>query len=74
MERVIAGGVLFFSLILVADIDPLAEIAVAFAYLILLSATMTVGPVAFARISKMVGGSSSASSSGSGSHAGSQVA
>lgn len=54
MNRVIAGGVVFFTLIVASDIDATSELAVAFAYLILLSAAMTVGPVAFARVSDLV--------------------
>lgn len=55
-QRVIAGGIVFFALVMLADIPATSQIAVAFAYLILLSAALTVGPVAFARISTLVGG------------------
>jgi hypothetical protein len=55
MQRIFAGGIVFLTLIIVADNPSTATIAVAFAYLILLSAAMTVGPVAFARISSLVG-------------------
>lgn len=54
--RIVAGGIVFFTLVLFADIPATSQIAVAFAYLILLSAALTVGPVAFARISSLVGG------------------
>jgi hypothetical protein len=73
MQRIFAGGVVFFALVLIADIPQTASIAVAFAYLILLSAALTVGPVAFGRVSALVGGAP-ASNSGSGSHAGAQLA
>lgn len=53
--RIIGGTVVFLTLIIVADIEPLSQLAVAFAYLILFSAIWGVGPVAFARISSMVG-------------------
>jgi hypothetical protein len=66
MERIIAGGVVFLALIIVADYDATAPIAVAFAYLILLSAAMTVGPVAFGRVSAMVGASPGASGASGG--------
>lgn len=56
MQRVIAGGIVFFVLVMLADIPATSEVAVAFAYLILLSAALTVGPVAFGRISSLVGG------------------
>lgn len=57
IRRAAAFGVVAFFLITAADIEPTAELAVAFSYLILLSAAMTVGPVAFARLSSLVGGS-----------------
>lgn len=57
-QRLIAGGVVFFSLVLLADIEPLATLAVAFALLILIATAMTVGPVAFGRISELVGAKS----------------
>lgn len=71
MQRIAAGVVVFLSLTILADLPATSELAVAFAYLILLSAALTVGPVAFARVSSLVGG---APASGSGSHAGSQLA
>lgn len=55
MERIAAGIVVGLMLIIVADIEPLSPIAVAFAYLILLSVLMTAGPTAFKRISSLVG-------------------
>lgn len=55
-QRIIAGGIVFFTLVLFADIPATSQLAVAFAYLILLSAALTVGPVAFSRVSNVVGG------------------
>lgn len=55
MQRLVAGGVVFFALVILADFDTTASIAVAFAYLILLSSLLTVGPVAMERISTLVG-------------------
>lgn len=55
-RRIFAGGIVFFTLVILADIPATSEVAVAFAYLILLSAALTVGPVAFARVSSAVGG------------------
>lgn len=55
-QRVVAGGIVFFSLVTLADIPATSKLAVAFAYLILLSAALTVGPVAFGRVSALVGG------------------
>lgn len=57
MQRIFAGGVVFLALIIVADNPSTSAIAVAFAYLILLASLMTVGPVAFGRISSLVSGS-----------------
>lgn len=54
MQRIIAGGIVFFALVTLADTDTFGSVAVAFSYLILLSAALTVGPVAFGRISKLV--------------------
>lgn len=56
MQRGIAFGIVFFSLVMLADIPATSEVAVAFAYLILLATALTVGPVAFGRISSLVGG------------------
>lgn len=55
LQRGVAFGIVFFSLVMLADIPATSEVAVAFAYLILLSAALTVGPVAFGRISNLVG-------------------
>jgi hypothetical protein len=66
MERYAAGAIVFFSLIVIADIPSLSLIAVAFAYLILLSAAMTVGPVAFGRLSTLVGAAPVAGGGGGG--------
>lgn len=64
MQRIIAGGIVFFSLVILADYDQTASLAVAFAYLILLSAAMTVGPVAFGRLSELVGQPATVNNSG----------
>lgn len=53
MRRVAAFAFVGFVLFVGADIPQTAELAVAFAYLILLSAAMTVGPAAFGRISAL---------------------
>jgi hypothetical protein len=53
-QRIAAWGVVVFTLIVLAEFDVTAELAVAFAYLILLSVLLTVGPVAFDNLSKMV--------------------
>lgn len=52
-ERIAAWGVVIFTLIVLAEFNSTAELSVAFAYLILLSVLLTVGPVAFDNISKM---------------------
>lgn len=54
MKRIAAFAFVSFVLFTAADIPQTSEIAVAFAYLILLSAAMTVGPNALARISAFV--------------------
>lgn len=53
-QRIAAWGVVVFVLIVFAEFDATAELSVAFAYLILLSVLLTVGPVAFDNLSKMV--------------------
>lgn len=55
-QRLFAGGVVFFALVIAADIEQLSPLAVAFAYVILLSVIWSAGPVAFRRISNAVGG------------------
>ena len=55
MERVAAGIVVFLTLVILADNETTAPIAVSFAYIILLASAMSVGPVAFGRISSLVG-------------------
>lgn len=72
MERIFAGGVVFFGLVIAADIESISTVAVAFAYLILLSSLMAVGPIAFGRISSLVGAAPTGGNAGS--HPGSQVA
>lgn len=54
MERIAGGAFVFFVLIVGADFDTTAPIAVAFAYLILISALLLKGPAAFANLSKIV--------------------
>lgn len=53
VQRLAAFSFVAFVLFVAADIPATSEIAVAFAYLILLSAAMTVGPAAFGRISAL---------------------
>ena len=53
MQRIAAFAFVGFVLFVGADIPQTAELAVAFAYLILLSAALTVGPSAFARVSDL---------------------
>lgn len=64
MQRIVAGGIVFFALVTLADTDTFGSLAVAFAYLILLSAALAVGPVAFGRISKLVTTSSGSAGGG----------
>lgn len=54
-QRIFAGAVVFFVLVIAADIEQTSTLAVAFAYVILLSVFWTAGPVAFRRISNAVG-------------------
>lgn len=54
MERIAAFVIVGLTLIVLADIEQLSSIAVAFAYLILLSVLMLAGPAAFARLSALV--------------------
>lgn len=63
-ERIAAWGVVIFALIVLAEFNATAELSVAFAYLILLSVLLTVGPVAFDNISKMFTAQPSGSSGG----------
>jgi hypothetical protein len=51
----IAGAVIVAMFLIVAsDIEPTAELAVAFAYLIFVSSLVIVGPTAFANMSRLV--------------------
>lgn len=52
-QRLAAWGFVIFTLIVLAEFNATAELSVAFAYLILLSVLLTVGPVAFDNLSKM---------------------
>lgn len=58
MQQVVAFGVVAFVLVTASDFDTTAPVAVAFAYVILLTTAIAVGPVAFDRISSIVGGAS----------------
>lgn len=66
MQRIAAFAFVAFVLFTAADIPQTAELAVAFAYLILLSAAMTVGPVGLARLSALFGGTDATQGSGGG--------
>ena len=57
-SQIVGFGVMSFMLIVASDIETTAPLAVAFSGIILLTATIAVGPVAFDRISKLVGGKS----------------
>lgn len=65
MERIAAGGVVFFTLIVLADVPTTSALAVAFAYIILIGALMSIGPVAFGRVSRLVNGTGGAGGTGS---------
>jgi hypothetical protein len=53
-------------LITASDFEPTSELAVAFAYLILLSAVLTVGPVVADRINSLIAGSVGSGGEGGG--------
>jgi hypothetical protein len=53
--RLLAGGFVAFVLIVAADFDPVAPVAVGFAYLFLLSTLLIVGPAAFANVQRTIG-------------------
>lgn len=55
-RQIAAGAFVALVLLTAADFEPTSSIAVAFAYLILLAALMTIGPVAFDRITTLVTG------------------
>lgn len=57
VQRVVAFGVVGFALIVASDFETTGPLAAAFAGVILLSTVMLVGPVAFNRVSTLVGGS-----------------
>lgn len=57
-QRVAAFATVAVMLVILADFDTTASLAVAFAYLFLLSTLILVGPVAFARLQEMIGASS----------------
>lgn len=54
-QRIAAGIFVGFVLIVAADYNATAPIAVGFAYLILISTLMLVGPAAFENIQRMIG-------------------
>jgi hypothetical protein len=55
-QQRIAGGIFVgFVLVVASDFTPTAQLAVAFAYLILISSALVVGPAAFDNVSRMVG-------------------
>jgi hypothetical protein len=55
-QQIIGFGIVGFVLITGSDFDATAPIAVAFAYVILLTVLLTVGPVAFDRIANLTKG------------------
>ncbi len=55
-QRVAAFVVVTLSLLVAADLPQTAELAVAFAYLIMVGVLVAAGPTAFARISTLTGG------------------
>jgi hypothetical protein len=56
MQQRIAGGIVVaMFLVIASDFDATAQLAVAFAYLILISSLLVVGPAAFENLSRMVG-------------------
>lgn len=55
IQRFMAWSVVAFSLIVLAEVPSTAQLSVAFAYLILISVLLTVGPAAFANIQAMFG-------------------
>lgn len=55
VQQIIGFGIVSFALIVASDFPATGTVAVAFAYLILLGALMSAGPVAFERLSNLVG-------------------
>ena len=55
MERIAGFTIVFVVLITIADIPAMAPLAVAFAWVIFLSALMLVGPIAAERLSSLLG-------------------
>lgn len=53
-NRVAGAIVVAMFLVIASDFDPTAELAVAFAYLILISSLLVIGPQAFANLSALV--------------------
>lgn len=53
MQRIAGGAFVFFVLITGASFDATAALAVAFAYLILISSALIVGPAAFDNLSRL---------------------
>jgi hypothetical protein len=54
-QRVAAFGIVGVMLIVAADYETTAPIAVGFAYLFLLSTLYLVGPIAFGRLQELIG-------------------
>ena len=54
VQRVVGFAVVALVLFMAADFPTTSELAVAFAYLIMLSALIAAGPAAFGRISSLV--------------------
>jgi len=63
-QNLFGWAVLFVILIALADIDSTAELASAFAFLIMVTVLLAFGPDAFNNITRMLGGSVVAPSSG----------
>ena len=55
VQRVVAFGIVGFVLIVASDFESTGPLATAFAGVILLSTVMLVGPVAFDRVTNLVG-------------------
>jgi len=56
VQRTGAFVIVAMFLVIASDFDTTAELAVAFAYLILISSLLVVGPAAFANLSKLTKG------------------
>lgn len=56
VQRVVGFAVVGFVLFVAADFPATSQLAVAFAYLIMVAALIAAGPAAFGRISSLVNG------------------